>query len=163
MRSVSATDVSLDRHETEWATLCAHHHNVLLEGSAAATNAALLLLLPHLRQPVAWSRPDAPIQLPHRAAGAFILRNVAALSAGDQARLLEWSGTQGSGTQIVSTTEGRLFALVARGLFDAALYYRLNTMLLQVAANAPARDAAAERHARRSVAVPAAERLSAEA
>jgi hypothetical protein len=34
--------------------------------------------------------------------------------------------------QIVSTTERRLIALVARGLFDETLYYRLNVMLLRV-------------------------------
>ena len=148
--------------EKEWTTLCAQHHNVLLEGSAAATNAALLLLLPRLRQPVAWSQPDAPVQLPNRDAGAIVLRNVGALSASDQARLLAWSDGRRSRTQIVSTTEGPLFALVVRGLFDETLYYRLNIMLLHVGSNTPADslDALAE-HSRRpvggAISVPAAQ------
>jgi transcriptional regulator of acetoin/glycerol metabolism len=36
------------------------------------------------------------------------------------------------GKQVVSTTVDPLFARVARGLFDAALYYRLNTALIRV-------------------------------
>ena len=154
MRPETVTDVSLDgldQYEKEWTTLCAKRHNVLLEGSAAATNATLLLLQPHLRQPVAWSQPQTPLQLPSRDAGAFVLRDVAALSASDQARLLEWGGSR-SNTQIVSTTEGSLFALVVRGLFDATLYYRLNVMLLRVGSITPAAssDVLAE-HSRRPI------------
>ena len=155
MRSETVADGSLDhldRSKKEWTTLCAKRHNMLFEGSAAATNATLLLLQPHLRQPVAWSLPQTPLQLPSRDAGAFVLRDVAALSASDRARLLEWSGGSRSSTQIVSTTEGPLFALVVRGLFDARLYYRLNIMLLRVRSITPAAssDVLAE-HSRRPI------------
>ena len=86
------------------------------------------------------------------AAGAFVLRDVAALSASDQARLLEWSDGSRSSAQIVSTTEGPLFALVVRGLFDATLYYRLNIMLLRVGSITPtaSTDVLAE-HSRRPI------------
>jgi sigma54-dependent transcription regulator len=139
MRRVTASNIplELDQYENEWATLCAQHHNVLLEGSAAATDAALLLLHPHLRPPVTWCQPGAPVQLPNRDAGAIVLRDVGALSASDQARLLAWTRLSRSRTQIVSTTEGPLFALVVRGLFNETLYYRLNIMLLHVEPNAP--------------------------
>ena len=152
MRPETAADVSLDQFEKEWTTLCAKRHSVLLEGSAEATNATLLLLQPHLRQPVAWSQPQTPHQLPSRDAGAFVLRDVAALSASDQARLLEWSDGSRSSAQIVSTTEGPLFALVVRGLFDATLYYRLNIMLLRVGSITPkaSSDDLAE-HSRRPI------------
>jgi hypothetical protein len=156
MRSDTAADVSLDhleQYEKDWTALCAKRRNVLLEGSAAATNAALLLLQAHLHQPVAWSQPHTPLRLPRRDAGAFVLRDVAALSASDQARLLEWSERSRSSTQIVSTTEGPLYAQVVRGLFDATLYYRLNIMLLRVGAVAPAVsfDVLAEQSRRRIV------------
>jgi DNA-binding NtrC family response regulator len=45
--------------------------------------------------------------------------------------LLAWTGESGWRTRIISTTPRQLFALVASGLFDAALYYRLNVMLLR--------------------------------
>ena len=162
MRRVTASDVPLDQYQKEWTTLCAQHHNVLLEGSPAATTAALLLLHPHLPQPVTWLQPGAPIQLPNRDAGALILRDVGALSASDQARLLAWSGGRRSRTQIVSTTEGPLYALVVRGHFDATLYYRLNIVLLHVGTNTStdSLDALAERSRRPvggAIGVPAAQ------
>jgi hypothetical protein len=105
---------------------------VLLEGPVAATDAVLLLLQPHIREPILWNRPQAPLNLPSGETHALILREAAALSGDDQRRLLEWLGGAGAGTQIVSTTERPLFTLVADGLFDRALYYRLNVMLLHV-------------------------------
>jgi hypothetical protein len=83
-----------------------------------------------------WHRPPAPLELPSGETRALILRDAAALSGHDQRRLLEWIGG-GSRTQIISTTERPLFALVASGLFDAALYYRLNVMLLRIGAPYP--------------------------
>ena len=62
----------------------------------------------------------------------MILRDVTGLTASDQKRLLAWIGSTGSLTQIVSTTERPMFALVAQGLFDEALYYRLNVILIRV-------------------------------
>jgi Sigma-54 interaction domain len=133
MRAATAPDVSaLDSYRTEWRSLSEHPYNVLLEGAATATDAALHLLQPHLRQPIVWQRPHAPLDLSGVEARALVLRDAAALSGDDQRRLLAWIDHTGSRTQIISTTERPLFALVAEGLFDAALYYRLNVMLLRV-------------------------------
>jgi hypothetical protein len=122
----------LDSYQVELGVLHAHPHNVLLEGPAAATDAALLLLQPHLRDPLIRNPPHSPFELPEGMTGSLILRDVAALAAGDQARLLAWLRGPGLGAQVVSTTERPLFALVAQRLFDAALYYRLNVLLLHV-------------------------------
>ena len=133
MSAAAATDGTLTNpYQPEWRILRAHRHNVLLEGPASATNAVLRLLQPHIREPIRWGRPHRALTLPSGEAGALILRNVTALSADDQKRLLEWIVRTGSHTQIVSTTDRPLFALVTRGLFDEALYYCLNLMLLQV-------------------------------
>jgi hypothetical protein len=106
-------------------------HNVLLEGSEASTAAVLRVLAPHLRPPVIWIRSRAPHELPCGDVGALILQDVDGLRAEDQRRLLEWIDKT-PGTQVVSTTAARLFALVACGRFEAALYYRLNVVLLNV-------------------------------
>jgi hypothetical protein len=106
-------------------------HNVLLEGSEASTAAVLRVLAPHLRPPVIWVRSGGPFELPCGAVGALILQDVDGLSAEEQARLLTWIDAT-PGAQIVSTTAAPLFTLVARGRFDAALYYRLNVVLLNV-------------------------------
>lgn len=132
MTAAETDGTLMDPYMPEWRVLRAHRHNVLLEGPASATNAVLRLLQPHMREPIGWGRPDRALTLPSGEAGALILRNVTALNADDQKRLLEWTVRAGSRTQIVSTTDRPLFALVTRGLFDEALYYRLNLMLLQV-------------------------------
>ena len=48
-----------------------------------------------------------------------------------------WSRETGSATRIVSMTARPLFELVAAGVFDAALYYCLNVVLLRVEAPPP--------------------------
>jgi hypothetical protein len=125
-------DTLMDPYETEWRILRAHRLNVLLEGPAIATNAVLRLLQPNLPEPVRWRQPQRALTLPSEETGALVLKDVTALSADDQTRLLDWIVCTGSQTQIVSTTDRPLFALVTRGLFDEALYYRLNLMLLHI-------------------------------
>jgi hypothetical protein len=106
-------------------------HNVLLEGPEASTDAVLRLLAPHLQGPVMWKARGAPFNVPTSDVGALILQDVDGLSTTEQSRLLTWIDARPD-AQIVSTTAYRLFALVARSCFDAALYYRLNVILLNV-------------------------------
>ncbi len=107
------------------------HHNVMLEGSEVSTDAVLRLLAPHLRAPVIWKARGTPFAAPAGDVGALILQDVDGLNTEEQTRLLTWVDVRPH-TQVVSTTAHRLFALVARGCFDAALYYRLNVILLNV-------------------------------
>jgi len=145
LSAVSATDVSpLDSFQSEWKVLRKHRCNVLVEGDGAATSAVVGLLLPYTREAVVWHRPYAPLELPDRTANTFVLRNAASLSASDQRRLLDWFGDTGWRTQIISTAESPLFTLVECGLFDPALYYRLNIMLLRVGSTESHRTSRAE-------------------
>jgi hypothetical protein len=93
----------LDSYEAELGVLQAHPHNLLLEGPSAATDAALLLLQPHLRDPLISTPRTHPLSL-EGTIGSLILRDVAALDACDQARLLAWLQGEGFGVQVVSTT-----------------------------------------------------------
>jgi hypothetical protein len=52
-------------------------------------------------------------------------------------RLLGWIDGNGSRMQIISTSKHPLFVAVTRGLFDEALYYRLNVILVRVNSNEP--------------------------
>jgi hypothetical protein len=119
----------------EWVSLCAARHNVLLEGSDESTESLVLFLAPYLCRPVVWKPPHAPVALPSGACGALVLQNVGALSRPEQAELLRWLDNSTDRKQVVSTTVQPLFPLVERGLFDEALYYRLNIMLLCVDAS----------------------------
>jgi hypothetical protein len=137
MTGATAEDVSrLDTHEAESRILREHPHNVLIEGNAAATDALLRLLRAHFGGPIMWHQPHASLDLPGGDTRAPILRDAATLSVADQQRLLTWIDGAGSQTQIISMAERPLFARVADGLFDAALYYRLNVMLLRVGVTA---------------------------
>ena len=122
----------LSPYQTEWRSLRTRHQNVLIEGPAAAAAAVLVLLQPQVLDPIVWKRPGAPLELGTGGSGGLIVEDVGMLSADEQSQLLAWLECAESRTQVISTTEDALFPLVARGLFDRGLYYRLNTMLLQV-------------------------------
>src|SRR5262249_31554924 len=113
------------RSTVEWRS---PRHNVLLEGSEPSTLAVLRLLQPHLPEPVIRKRRGSLLQLPDGDIGALILEEVSDLSGDEQARLLAWIDSRCQ-TQIVSTSACPLFARVARGFFDASLYYRLNVIV----------------------------------
>jgi hypothetical protein len=133
MNGVPVSDGSfLDGHLAEWRRLSEEPCNALLEGTVAATDAVLHLLQPGIREPIVWHRSPATLQLPSGEAPTFILREAAALSRDEQRRLLAWTGEAGSRTHIITTASTPLFALVEAGVFDAALYYRLNVLLLRV-------------------------------
>jgi sigma-54-interacting transcriptional regulator len=132
MGTVTDTDVSLlQSFRTEWASLRVKWLNVILEGSCRATNAALSTLQPQMREPIVCS-PAREFGLPSGDVRTLILKNVAGLNAADQTRLLAWIDRDGSGTQIISTSEHPLLAAVTRGTFEEALYYRLNLVLLRI-------------------------------
>jgi transcriptional regulator of acetoin/glycerol metabolism len=54
------------------------------------------------------------------------------LDAECQARLLEWLDAGDARRQVVSLSSDPLFARVERGLFSEDLYYRLNTVMVQL-------------------------------
>ena len=121
----------------EWLDIGRHRCNALLVGPEDATERLLMLLRPYLREPVVWvGAQHAPLELPTEC-GALVLQNVSAWGTHDQATIVRWLETHR--TQLISTSTQSLFPLIARGLFDEALYYRLNVMLLSVALVRPPR------------------------
>ena len=133
MSAAVATDTSLlDGYHKEWRFLSEQSCNVLIEGTVTATEAVLHLLRPHIHEPIGWHRPAARLDLPSGEVRTFIVRDAAALSPDEQRRLLAWMDEAGSHTQVITTASRALFALVAVGRFDAALYYRLNVLLVRV-------------------------------
>jgi hypothetical protein len=116
------------RSTVEWRS---PRHNVLLEGSEPSTLAVLRLLEPHLPEPLIRKGRGSPLRLPDGDTGALILEQVGDLSGDEQARLLAWIDGRYQ-TQIVSTTARPMFERVARGFFDASLYYRLNVIVVEL-------------------------------
>jgi hypothetical protein len=112
--------------------------NLLLIGQGTRVSKVLDIMLPSLREPITVWLPGIQLVLPPNAqSGTLILREVGALELGDQHRLHRWiervqSGTRG--TQIVSTSQASLLSRVNRGVFLDTLYYRLNTVYIDVTA-----------------------------
>jgi transcriptional regulator of acetoin/glycerol metabolism len=88
--------------------------------------------MPYLDPPVWWWTGDTSLPSPEDVK-TLVIRNVDAQNAGQQRALLSWlESTTVASPRVVSTTTGSLFQRVADGLFLEALYYRLNTVMLDV-------------------------------
>ena len=69
---------------------------------------------------------------PSRAVGTLLLRNLHALTPAEQGQLFEALNDWLSGAQVISTSATGLMPLVRDGRFLESLYYRLNTILIDV-------------------------------
>lgn len=91
------------------------------------------LLMAELARPVVAWRPGERLMLPQAAqTGTLMLHNVGDLSLHDQRYLIEWLERAAGQTQVVSTTLTPLLPLVQAGTFLARLYYRLNTVCVDM-------------------------------
>jgi hypothetical protein len=107
--------------------------NLLLIGSDGVLRNILQTL--DLHEPiVSWS-PGQQLLLPSVArTKTMILHNVGVLSHQDQLRLLEWLEEAVGRTQVISTTSTPLHPHVNGHNFIDTLYYRLNTVCVDVTA-----------------------------
>jgi transcriptional regulator of acetoin/glycerol metabolism len=85
-------------------------------------------------KPIASWYPGERLVLPDPRTAMIILYDVDALGHSDQLQLLEWLERGVGRTQVVSTTSAPLLPLVEAGIFSDMLYYRLNTVSVQVTA-----------------------------
>jgi hypothetical protein len=109
--------------------------NVLLIGIDGMAWRVLQTLLPDLREPTAtWCPGDRLVLPPAARTGTMILHDVGAMTYQDQRQLLDWLGRTGGRTQIVSMTSTPLLPRVQAGAFIDTLYYRLNTVCVDVTA-----------------------------
>jgi hypothetical protein len=107
--------------------------NVLLRGRATAVRTVLDSLSGNLHEPIASWSPGKRLQLPPvEHTGTMILHDVGSLGIEDQIHLLEWLGRAVGRTQVVSTTSSPLLPRVRAGAFIDTLYYRLNTVYVDV-------------------------------
>ncbi len=119
-----------------WGHLAVARHNVLIEGPRQAVDSALGLVERSLSGVVVRRHPEEPLdltlcQFDRGRNRTLILEDVTGLTPDEQARLRQWMDDFGL-PRIISTSSARVFALVERGLFDPALYYRLNVLLVRV-------------------------------
>jgi hypothetical protein len=110
--------------------VCLHRVNLLLLGASPRLDALLTRITTLAETPIPLCTLPGPLALPD--AHTVVVRDVAALTADQQRTLLDWMNARRSRVQIISATTEGLFARVTAGLFNEQLYYRLNTVTVQV-------------------------------
>jgi len=108
--------------------------NLLLTGPDDLTDAFVKALRPPLQGPVVILRGGEPFALPSAPVGTLFLADVGALTCEEQRRLYEWLDENSSGTQVISLSAASLLPMVAAGSFLEGLYYRLNTIYIEITA-----------------------------
>ena len=107
--------------------------NVLVVGSSEATRIVLDMLRLDLRGPVLKWRPGQPLELPTRGrAATIVLEDLTRLTNDEQVRILGWLEQVAGQVRVVSTTSVPIWPRVAQGEFNDVLYYRLNTVYVDV-------------------------------
>jgi hypothetical protein len=108
--------------------------NLLLTGPYEVADAFLESIRLHLQEPVVIVRGGEPLALPSAPVGTLFLADVSALTLEEQCRVHDWLGECSSHTQVISTSATSLMPMVAAGSFLEALYYRLNTVYIDITA-----------------------------
>lgn len=123
----------------EFLRLAAAQTNLLVEGTELRVEAVLAALTPHLVSPLTtWG---GGVALPTGRRGTLMVPHVERLHEEHQQQLLRWLSETNGTVRVVATTSGSLFRLVLSGAFLDALYYRLNIVRVEVAAERAAQPA----------------------
>jgi hypothetical protein len=118
--------------ENEWLMLRTVRPNILVIGRTDFVQSAVSVLIAELPGPVEYLRSNAP---PPSDADAqmLVVPDVASLSTDRQREWLTWlDDLNVRRPQIVATSDVPIYPLVRRDEFSGVLYYRLNTILLDV-------------------------------
>jgi hypothetical protein len=109
------------------------HVNLLLIGAEEVTQNFLEILMMDLREPIShWWAGEALVLPPAGRTATLILHEVGTLPMEEQRRLLRWLEQAVGRVQVISTTSTSLLARVQSGTFVDTLYYRLNTVCLDI-------------------------------
>jgi Sigma-54 interaction domain len=107
--------------------------NLLLIAPDGVVRFVLESLLLDLHEPIAQWRPGERLALPAADdSGTLVLHEASSLTPDDQLRLLDWLEQADGRTQVVSTSSTPLLPRVHAGTFIDTLYYRLNTVCVDV-------------------------------
>ena len=116
---------------TDWRSLLRTGANALISGPQEALTAFAQAARSEMQEPIRSVANALPLRVDD--AGTLILTEVDALDEAQQQWLLWWMNEpQNRTTQILSLTSTSLFSLVGAKKFDITLYYRLNTIFLEL-------------------------------
>jgi len=130
-----------------WRALLRTRANVLVIGSPGATETFLTAAADELLTPV--RRLSAAGPLPLDRAGTVVLSDLTTLNDEQQQQLLAWlDQSRKAGTQVISIAAARLFKPPTPPAVRLDLYYRLNTIYLDLSLDpAPGASRDADPHA----------------
>ena len=136
----SEADPSSGRHfmqassarQSEWTILRTSSVNGLLVGPRELTAAAIAEIGHGLRRPVVWWSPERSAEVPDLDAGTLVIRDVDGLDSRQQEELARWIAVHSRGVQVLGLTREPLYEQVAAGRFSTSLYYRLNTVVVEI-------------------------------
>jgi hypothetical protein len=118
--------------DNEWRMLRAVRPNILVIGAPDAIESTVSALVAQLPGPVSYLRSNAPPPAIDEAE-MLVVPDVAALSPDLQHEWLAWlDNVDVRRPQIVATSGVPIYPLVTADQFSGVLYYRLNTILLDV-------------------------------
>ena len=106
-------------------------HFALLIGPSEGAEDFLGPLMTSLASPVFHLDAAAPA-FPSTVVGTLIVRNVERLAAAHQEQFLQWLDAQVEIVRVITTSPRSLFPRVQRGTFSERLYYRLNTVIVEL-------------------------------
>jgi hypothetical protein len=104
--------------------------NMLLIGGGVLADAFLAPLMPLLAAPIVYLDAANP-SLPSTSVGTLIVSSIGRLTPSDQTQLLGWLDARGE-TTVIAVADRSLFPRVRRGAFLDPLYYRLNTIVVDL-------------------------------
>lgn len=117
----------------DWRATLRTRANILVTGPKEVVAAFLHTAQSELREPIRSYGLVLPLCLD--GIRTVILTDVARLDEANQQRLRQWFDQgHNADVQVISVASEPLFSLVTANAFDADLYYRLNTILLEMAA-----------------------------
>ena len=127
-------DGAMSFSDGEWRMITAVRPNILVIGTADAVESAVSALVARLPGSVSYLQPNAPPPAIDQAE-MLVVPDVAALSPDRQHEWVTWlSNGDVRRPQIVATSGVPLYPLVEADQFSGILYYRLNTILLDMQA-----------------------------
>ena len=130
--STSASALSID-----WDLVFSGQANVLLLGKSGTTARVIDEMRPHLAEPVVSVRGgDSPDLTSLPSVGTVVLCNLDELVSADQLALHAWL-SESNRPRVICTSEVSLVPLMDAGMFSDTLYYRLNTLCLDMTGVSP--------------------------
>src|SRR5262245_4933509 len=108
--------------------------NVLVVGAEQAVSNALAVIVADLERTIVLDRSCGALRLPSPVRGAqtVVIRNVDRLTRDEQRELVDWLMVAKGHSRIIATTSRSLVSMMDAQEFCATLYYRLNTLYVDL-------------------------------